>query len=92
MGRRKWIQVLPVVVMAAMLLTGCSFRRNDTSSDDGSSTGAGPVSSYPVSSYAESDWGDTYSSVASDGNSLASAIQSEMHPDRNESAASGATR
>lgn len=92
MGRRKWIRVLPVVVLAVLLMTGCSFRRNDTSSDDGSSTGAGPVSSYPVSSYVESDWGDTYSSVLSDGNSLASAIQSEMHPDRNESTVSGSTR
>ncbi|MBQ9082523.1 MAG: hypothetical protein IJY28_03375 [Clostridia bacterium] len=89
---RKWIQALPVIVLAALLMTGCSFRRNDTSSDGGSSTGAGPVSSYPASSYAESDWGDTYSSVLSDGNSLASAIQSEMHPDRNESASSTSAR
>ena len=93
---RKWIKLLVPVALAALLLTGCSFRGNDTSSDNPSSTASATGSTIlpgnPYSSYTESDWGDTYSSVLSDGNSLGSAIQSEIMPDRNDSSSGHASR
>ncbi len=93
--KSKGIKFVVPVALAALMLTGCSFRDDDTGSGGQSALESDVMSNYPYSSNAsrtESDWGDTYSSVLSDGNSLASDIQSGLSPDRNESSSGHASR
>ncbi len=94
--KSKGIKFVVPLALAALLLTGCSFRDNDDTGSGGQSALESDVmSNYPYSSNmsdVESDWGDTYSSVLSDGNSLASDIQSGLMPDRNESSSGHASR
>lgn len=84
----KMVKLLvPVALIAALLLTSCSFRSDDTASgDDMSAVESDVVSDRPSSSPTPSaPAGNTYSDVVSEGAGVLSDVMSEIYPDNNAS-------